>query len=529
MLKGLGIDARAALVNTQLRRGLVDRQPSPGQFDHVLVQARIAGRSYWLDPTRDEQTATLENVYQPDFDLALLVDPATATLTSMKAQAERLSRRQLSAEFDATAGLDKPVRFTLTSVVDGARAEDLRTMLDQTSFDAMQKQYLNFYARYYPNIAIAEPMTVSNDASANQVTTVERYVISDFAVWSEADQRFTADIAVPDIDDLLRGPASSVRQSPLLLAHPIDAVQTTEIKLAESWPSKQESFTVDDPAFQYEGRITPKPLGFVMTDSYRSKMDEIPPADVARYVANLNRARDLTGYRMSWTKPSPTGGEALAAMNPWLALVAMVSALLWIALAVRVWRYDPPTAMVGDSRLQGLGGWLLLVGLGEIITPFALVFLLYSAAPAFTTSAWMALASSTSPTYNPAWAPWALFELVSLTGMLVFSIMMILLFFGRRSSFPRLYIIMLVVFLIYTCVDLLGTHLLDSSEPGAVGGAISTAVQTALWTAYMLQSKRVASTFIERLAPRADSATPARWWQPRYTSPASLASTDSRS
>ena len=74
LLDLMHIDAHAALVNTTRRAGLNDMQPSPSAFNHVVVRAEAEGVQYWLDPTRSDQDAPLNLLYQPDFDLALVID-----------------------------------------------------------------------------------------------------------------------------------------------------------------------------------------------------------------------------------------------------------------------------------------------------------------------------------------------------------------------------------------------------------------------------------------------------------------------
>jgi hypothetical protein len=53
LLDGLGIPAEPALVATKDGEELDRRLPNVTGFDHVLVRAEIAGRTYWLDPTRE--------------------------------------------------------------------------------------------------------------------------------------------------------------------------------------------------------------------------------------------------------------------------------------------------------------------------------------------------------------------------------------------------------------------------------------------------------------------------------------------
>src|SRR3546814_13557358 len=52
LLARLGIEAEAVLANNSGGDdGLDGRLPNPGMFDHVIVRARIAGTTYWLDGT----------------------------------------------------------------------------------------------------------------------------------------------------------------------------------------------------------------------------------------------------------------------------------------------------------------------------------------------------------------------------------------------------------------------------------------------------------------------------------------------
>jgi hypothetical protein len=58
----------------------------------VLVQARLAGRDYWIDPTRSLQKGDLAHLYQPDYGYALVIDAKTGVLSSMTGSAAVVSR-----------------------------------------------------------------------------------------------------------------------------------------------------------------------------------------------------------------------------------------------------------------------------------------------------------------------------------------------------------------------------------------------------------------------------------------------------
>jgi hypothetical protein len=76
----MGIEAAPALVNSSDKSSLDSWQPTPFAFDHVIVRARINGRTYWLDPTISYQRGGLENYYDPPFERSLVLKAGTTEL-----------------------------------------------------------------------------------------------------------------------------------------------------------------------------------------------------------------------------------------------------------------------------------------------------------------------------------------------------------------------------------------------------------------------------------------------------------------
>ena len=73
ILNSIGIEAHPALVNTEAKSSLSAWQPTPIAFDHCIVQAKIAGKTYWIDPTISMQRGQLDQYYAPDYALALVI------------------------------------------------------------------------------------------------------------------------------------------------------------------------------------------------------------------------------------------------------------------------------------------------------------------------------------------------------------------------------------------------------------------------------------------------------------------------
>jgi transglutaminase-like putative cysteine protease len=506
LLKGLGIEAHAALVHTSLQRGIRELQPMPYAFNHVLVRASIGDRHYWIDPTRAVQKGSLEHLYQPDYNAALVVDDATQGLVSMANESSTLSRRMVHTLYEAQSGFDQPVRYTVTTVVQGSSAEILRNTLATENREDLQKRYLNFYARYFPQLTLAAPMSVKEDESENRLTLTERYVINDFWKHAKERKRFEANIYVPELDEYLRSPREPIRVGPLALAHPLSLTHTTEVRLPEAWNTKTENTRIDDASFEFERKKSEKDKVLLLVDSFRSRADHVAPTDTARYAANIDRARDAVNYMLY--RPD----EEAAASKPTLShidrinwSVAMLGVLMFAGfawLASKLYRHDPPPVPNEpfNPKLKGIGGWLILPAIGVVVIPVRLMLEIVKTLPTYATDAWSQLTTVGAEAYHALWAPVLLFELAGNLAYLVFSVLLVVMFFQKRRGVPHLYIAMLVGGVLFHGLDLAFASAIPAAANSVTGkdwGELARMVIGAIiWGSYFHVSKRVKATFV---------------------------------
>lgn len=158
--------------------------------------------------------------------------------------------------------------------------------------------------------------------------------------------------------------------------------------------------------------------------------------------------------------------------------------------------------MKDQNELQGLGGWLILVGFGVVFGPIRLVYefgpLYYGI---FTDGSFEYLTTPGTDLYHPLWGPLLIFELVFNTLVLLVSIFMIFLFFSKHYLFPWFYVAVTLVMVVFIPFDAwLGSFVLtdepmfDPATAGEFGRAIGAIV---IWVPYMFLSKRVKATFVE--------------------------------
>jgi transglutaminase-like putative cysteine protease len=507
LLDLLGIEARGALVHTQLGEGIADWLPSPGAFDHVLVQARVDGERYWLDPTRPPQGSNLDRLVQPDFGVALLIDPASHVLTPMQAGPHVPRRHSIHVIFDMSGGSHEPVPFTVSTLYEGHSAEWARNYLASSSREDLQRAYLNFYANYYPDISRLEPMQVMDDEARNHLRVTEFYQIANLWEAGTARDRIDAAIFVPDLLQHLHGPSSPIREAPIELPHPFEVKHTTEVLLDDTWSFEPDYLSVEDAAFELVRIVEPDVRRLVLSDTFRTLSDRVAAADVPRYVASLKRARESLDYGLYMSGPG-IGDPQVAGMLPKPSVIAFAGAmlLLWIWLAMRFYRYDPAAAQSSvNPRLAGIRGWLILPAIGVVLSPIVLIVTLVQNLELYGAEQWTWLTDAASEGYDALWEPVLLFELAANLGLLVFFFLLAVMFFQRRRAVPRLYLAMLVASPAVIGLDLWlvsqvpSADLATAEAKESLRDFVRGIAQLLIWGTYFLVSRRVQATFTRTL------------------------------
>ncbi len=157
--------------------------------------------------------------------------------------------------------------------------------------------------------------------------------------------------------------------------------------------------------------------------------------------------------------------------------------------------------MQEKNDLKGLSGWLILIGIGVVVSPFKLMFEfvpLYT--EIFVEGYFDLLTDSSSEVYNPFWGPFIIGEMVFNGLITLLSFYLIYLYFTKHYLFPKVYIGLLLASLIFIPLDAwIGSFVITDEAmftPEIITDIVRTAVASAIWIPYMLLSVRVAQTFV---------------------------------
>lgn len=298
LLEGLGYEARPALVDTSYGKVLDEWLPSPGAFDHVIVQLRFQGETYWVDPTISEQRGGLGERFFPDYGYALVVDPATTDLTRMQPSGYPISAMEVTEEFTIPDYNGSPAFLEVLTLYKGDEADAMRSYWKNTSRDRIQKNYLNYYASEYPGIEVLEPLHFEDDPLRNVVQVREKYIVNELLQPGENPETgdtFT-DFYAHVIADGLDEPSTRLRTMPFRLTHPNRRVHTILVNFPEQANFETEHEEVLHPALTYRYSASAHGNQLRLRHSLRTRKAWAPASEATSYFESLESIRDLLKY-----------------------------------------------------------------------------------------------------------------------------------------------------------------------------------------------------------------------------------------
>jgi len=159
-------------------------------------------------------------------------------------------------------------------------------------------------------------------------------------------------------------------------------------------------------------------------------------------------------------------------------------------------------AEVADTSPRGIGGWLILVVIGLVLTPFRVgYFLLTTHWPIFRDGAWPILTTPGTEAYHPLWGPLIVFEIVGNLGCIALAVIGLWLLLRKSRHAPRAVTGLLAWAALFGVIDYFAGDLIPAvaaePDPNDLGQLARTLVSAAIWIPYFRLSRRVKATFTE--------------------------------
>jgi hypothetical protein len=299
ILRALKIEAFPVLVNTRLRQGLAELEPSPVLFDHAIVRVNLDGQSFWLDSTANYERGALTQRSWPNYGFGLTVAPGVAGLTPIPPCP--VQPKTTVMEYLNVGTLDTETTAKIVTVAEGRDADRLRERFATTTRDEIERANLNDYAKLYPFIHRTEPMLYSDDEQQNRIETTEFYAIANMWTRLPNDTQYRARIYSVNVDQALMKPAVTFRTMPLGVRYPVHQIFHAELNVPTGVPVDPANVRIENPAFYFQRAIRGVVGGKLFLDyEYRSWTDAVAPEAMPAYARDLDTATDALGYTVIW-------------------------------------------------------------------------------------------------------------------------------------------------------------------------------------------------------------------------------------
>jgi transglutaminase-like putative cysteine protease len=503
LLRHCSIEAVPALVSTTYRGTVADRLPAPEDFDHAIVHATVGNQAHWLDPTRSGQRGPLSQIYVRDLKLALLLRPRTQALTAYTPPPGSLPRKKITELYRVPAPGGTGELEVLTES-HGLSAERTRSFFHESGREKIEKQYLQYYARTFPRIAVKKALVYEEVPGANACRIREFYSIPDIWQFNEEEKKYELVLYPGDVGEAMGSAGPSQRDDPLALNYPADVTQQIHARVFEEWTLNTKNQRINNAFFRFSDEAKIRDRDIYLNYSYEALADRVSPSDLPAYNAALSKIKDTLGYSLSYrASQTPFEFRKWVRQLNWRVgvaaagtlLIAMVLGALFIYKSERTHPLPPPAP--GPNLLEGLGGWLILVGLHHVVRPIGLIATLIMLFPVvFNLDTWLLFTVPGQPQYNPSWKPIVLYEVFFNLVCLVWSGVLAVLFFRKQAVWPRCYAAFLLFFLIGMALDTyFAQRLPEAGSTGSITDLVRVTVAAAVWIPYCFVSERVKATF----------------------------------
>lgn len=158
MLHALGIKADPVAVNATAGDGMDARLPMVGLFNHVLVRAEVAGRTYWLDGTRSGDTS-LDRIAVPSFDWGLPLVSSGASLVRLLPPPLAKPAQVTTIKIDARGGLSVPAPTHIDIVLSGDGAVGMNQAMAALTGDVRDRALREYWRAQYDFIDVKSATT----------------------------------------------------------------------------------------------------------------------------------------------------------------------------------------------------------------------------------------------------------------------------------------------------------------------------------------------------------------------------------
>jgi len=290
LFKRLDVPSRLVLVSTALRKSLGELLPTPGLFDHVLVEFQARGVTRWVDATLKRQAGGHLRQAAPDYGVGL---PISATPTHLVKTPEG-SVRPSVYELNESILLDTTGKASWLGVVvaaSGSHAEALRHEFENEGLEAVSRKRLRSCADRFMSAQRIGALEFRDDRAANEFFIAEIFEINGFLTADTRSGWYKLEIANDWLTSFLNVPDPVARRTPFALPYPSTIVHVIEVLSVALPPAVVQQRNIDTPYLQFSRSRKTRAGYWTIKLSLTTLAGAVAPADIDEHRDALREIR----------------------------------------------------------------------------------------------------------------------------------------------------------------------------------------------------------------------------------------------
>ncbi|HEY8929778.1 MAG TPA: DUF3857 domain-containing protein [Mucilaginibacter sp.] len=488
MLRANGIDANMVLINSG-GDGLDKYLPAHNLFDHATVVAEVNGKQVWVDPTIGYQRGKGTDIYFPSYGQGLILKAGNTKLT--KIPPPKIGKI-VATEIFKVKDAKSPVTLEVKTVYTLNQADKERDQLASSGMAEIEKSYLKYYSRVYNKIEAIDSVAVKDDEDKNELTTIEKYKITDYFKKDTTTGYYSTSFYASEIKQQLPEITNQTK-TPIATGYPFDEDFTTIMYFPLGWDITEKHDAINRDAYQFSSDYSAS--GDTLTLNYKFKYLQkfVPVEKLGEFKDDIKKLSDTDlSYSIDF---NPDATKQAAMVNKWLVGLVAVIILACAFLGIFIYRRETPGIVFEYGQtFVPIGGWLILVTIGLCLTPLIEVVNLIDT-NYFTMLVWKRISTYS---YGDKLKAHVIFKIVGDTLLICYAVFCLVLMLKRRDILPKF----IIGYFLYAVVLRIGDYAMISYAsklqiPDEFGETIfRTIVVAAIWVPYFMRSTRVKQTFI---------------------------------
>lgn len=513
LLKANDIDSDPLLINTYKKSYISEYLPSPGDFNHVVVRARIRDEGpglnddnafVFIDATYSLQGGAISKLSFPAYGAGLLLRKGQDEIIAIPLQNPGYITVEEEITLPPQGDTTSKGSLITKTIYFEEEADNTRSQFQHNNLSETEETYLNYYRNNYKNAEFEtlDSLEYYDQREANNFSLIERYSMKNAWQYDSTRQKYYFTILGKILYDQLPDLPNRPRKEPIYLKYPYHLMYTIKVRMPGPWNVPDDKWEVKRDAYEisFKSEYIASENVWQLYYEYETLRDHVMPGESKQFKEDIKKLVSNLEYELS----KPGDNTAHTEKNMWTILFSVLMLVVAIGFCIRIYKYTPEFAIESNYGIP-LGGWLGLVGIGLIVRPILILFSVFgdSATVFFTQPGWdYFLGQSDFKVLS--------YHLIIITEitfnifLFCVSILLIVLFFKKRNSFPSVFSTAIGVNLFFLIADTVASQFLLNSNSGnqeifsEIGKQLLSA---AIWVPYMYKSQRVKDTFVNSYQP----------------------------